>query len=365
MKDKAKVYSSIKYAFVIFEFIYLFALLILLLSLGLSSRLYALIINAGFVDFFILPAYFFVLFIAYYVLNFPSNFAHSFFLEHKFLLTKQRFLPWLVDQAKVGIISYLITLICLGVFYYIVRISPDNWWWIMSFFWIFFSLILAKLTPQLIIPLFFKYKKIKDDDLRVRIMNLADKMKVKILDVFEIDFSKKTLKANAAFVGTGNTRRVLLADTLRDKYTQNEIEVILAHEFAHCRLNHLIKLLIAGSLLNALAFYAIFKTSVYVLPVFGFFSISDIRALPVVFIYFLLFGLFTQPLSNYISRKFEVSADILAIKFTGLKGAFISTMEKLASQNLSDRKPHPLIKLLFFDHPPIDERIKTAERLAI
>jgi len=363
MKDKAKVYSSIRYTFVIFEFVYLFALLIALLSLGLSSRLYASIVSMGFADFFILPAYLFILFAGYYILNFPLNFAHSFLLEHKFALTRQRFLPWLVDQLKVQAISYLIVLICLEAFYYIVRVTPGNWWWIISILWIFFSLILARFTPQLIIPLFFKYKKIENDDLKSRIMNLADKMKVKILDVFEIDFSKKTLKANAAFVGTGNTRRVLLADTLKDKYTQDEIEVILAHEFAHCRLRHLIKLLIAGSLLNALAFYAIFKTSTFVFPVFGFLTLSDISGLPVMFIYFMLFGLFTQPLSNYISRKFEFSADTMAIRFTGLRGAFISTMEKLSTQNLADRKPHPLIKFLFFDHPPIDERIKQAERL--
>ncbi|TBR17208.1 hypothetical protein EPO66_03155, partial [bacterium] len=280
MKDKAKVYSSIKYTFIIFEFIYLFALLVAVLISGLSSRFYVSIVNTGLAGFLILPVYLLALFIAYYILNFPFNLTHSFFLEHKFSLTNQHFLPWLADQLKVQVISYLITLICLEAFYYIVRINPGNWWWIISFFWIFFSLILAKFTPQLIIPLFFKYKRIEDDDLRARIMNLADKMKVKILDVFEIDFSKKTLKGNAAFVGTGNTRRVLLADTLKDKYTRDEIEVILAHEFAHCRLRHLIKLLILGSLLNALAFYAIFKTSIYILPVFGFSALSDIRGLP-------------------------------------------------------------------------------------
>ena len=92
-------------------------------------------------------------------------------------------------------------------------------------------------------------------------MKLAEKMKVKILDCFEIDFSKKTLKANAAFVGIGNTRRVILADTLKDKYSHDEIEVILAHEFAHYQRRHLLKLITINALSTLAVFFLIFKTS--------------------------------------------------------------------------------------------------------
>jgi STE24 endopeptidase len=94
---------------------------------------------------------------------------------------------------------------------------------------------------------------------------------------------------------------------------------------------------------------------------FGLSSLNDLAALPVILIYFILFGVITQPLEAFISRSFERSADSLALETTGLKEAFISTMDKLAKQNLSDRNPHPIIKFFFFDHPPIDERIKMAQ----
>lgn len=192
-------------------------------------------------------------------------------------------------------------------------------------------------------------------------MKLAERMNVKLLDCFEIDFSKKTLKANAAFVGVGNTRRVILADTLKDKYSYDEIEVILAHEFAHCRLKHLLKLIVINSLSILVIFYLIARTSIYALNLFGLASLSDIASLPLIFIYFILLSVIAQPLEAFVSRSFERSADSLALETTGLKDAFISTMNKLSEQNLSDRSPNPIIKFFFFDHPPIDERINSAK----
>ena len=179
------------------------------------------------------------------------------------------------------------------------------------------------------------------------------------MEVFEIDFSKKTLKANAAFTGMGKTKRVLLADTLKDKYTYDEVEVILAHEFAHYQLKHMIKLIAVNSLVTLGLFYLIFKTSVYTLGIFKLDSLLQLSSLPLVFLYFMLFGIIMQPLEAYFSRRFEKEADGLALKVTGDKEAFISLMEKLAAQNLADR--NPIIKFFFFTHPPIDERIKIAK----
>jgi STE24 endopeptidase len=193
-------------------------------------------------------------------------------------------------------------------------------------------------------------------------MSLAKKMQVKILDCFEINFSKKTLKANAAFVGWGATKRVLLADTLKGKYTPDEIEVILAHEFAHYKQRHLLKLIFVNSAAISISFYLIFRTREVSLSLFGLSSLSDIASLPVILIYFVLLGIIMQPFENYISRRLEKNADKLALKVTGLKEAFISTMDKLAAQNLADRNPRPIIKFFFFDHPSIDERIAMAKK---
>ena len=187
-------------------------------------------------------------------------------------------------------------------------------------------------------------------------------MQIKLMEVSEIDFSKKTLKANAAFTGMGKTKRVLLADTLKDKYTLDEVEVILAHEFAHYRLKHITKLIALNSLITLGLFYLIFKTSVYTLGVFRLDSLEQLSSLPLVFLYFIFFGLIIQPLEACFSRRFEKEADLLALKVTQNKTAFISLMEKLAAQNLADRNPHPIIKSLFFTHPSIDERIRFANK---
>lgn len=358
--DSAKKYSSIKYALVIIETAYLSALLLVFLGLGFSKALRIAILEVTTNDYLVVALYLFIISAVYYVLNLPFNYYHSFLLEHKFSLSHQKIKDWLFDQVKSGIISYLIMFILLSAFYYILKTYSYYWWLIISIFWVFFSLILAKLAPVVIIPLFFKYKKLSDEALRERIIKLADKMQIKILDVFEIDFSKKTLKANAAFVGIGATKRVILADTLKDRYSHDEIEVILAHEFGHYKLKHLLKLITVNSSAIILVFYLIYISSGYALSIFGFSSLSDIAALPVIFIYFLLSGIIMQPFENYVSRSLEKNADRLALKSTGLKDAFISMMEKLAAQNLADRSPHPLIKFFFFDHLPVEERIAQA-----
>ncbi|PIP19612.1 MAG: peptidase [Candidatus Omnitrophica bacterium CG08_land_8_20_14_0_20_41_16] len=360
MQDKAKRHSNIKYSISIVGTVYTLILLFLFLRLGFSNSLSLWLINhiSGFL---VLPAYLISVSLGYYLLDFPLNFYQSYTLEHKFSLSTQSLKDWLNDQFKAGAISYIIGLILISIFYLALHNFPNRWWLVISAFWIFFSIILAKIMPVVIIPLFFKYKKLSDNLLRERIMRLAERMKINLMDCFEIDFSKKTLKANAAFVGMGKTRRVLLADTLRDKYSHDEIEVILAHEFAHYQLKHLLKLIVINSFTTFIIFYAVFKTNAYALRLFNISSLSDIASLPLVLIYFMVFGIIIQPLEAFISRSFERSADSKAIEVTGLKDSFISTMNKFAQQNLADRNPHPIIKFFFFDHPPIDERIKMAK----
>ncbi len=361
LSNKARKYSCLKYTLFILDTAYLLALLVIFTGFGFSKILSQRLLNLTANYYIAVALYLFIVSVLYYAVNLPLNLCASYILEHKFCLSQQKIGGWLQDQIKAGIIFYIISIILTASFYYILNNFKYNWWWVISIVWIFFSLILARLAPIVIIPLFFKYKKLSNDALRARIMNLADKMRVKILDVFEIDLSKKTLKANAAFVGIGKTRRVILADTLKDKYSEDEIEVILAHEFAHYKLKHLLKLLLINSLATIAAFYFIFKTSGYVLSFFGLSSLLDIAALPVIIMYLVVFGIVMQPFQNFISRCLERNADKMALSVTGLKEAFISMMEKLSAQNLADRNPHPIIKFLFFDHPPVDERINMAK----
>lgn len=219
--DKAKRYSFIKYSLSLLDTAYLLILLFIFLASGLSKWLVYAISQIATSHFVTFAFYILVILVGYFLFDLPLNFSRTYLVEHKFCLSKQTLGDWLFDQLKAGLIFYIIGLVMLGVFYFTLGQSPNNWWLAVSLFWIFFSIILAKLTPTVIIPMFFKYKALGDKQLRQRILDLAKKMRVNILNVFEIDLSSKTLKANAAFAGIGKTKRVILADTLKDKYTHD------------------------------------------------------------------------------------------------------------------------------------------------
>ncbi len=296
------------------------------------------------------------------IVFFPLTFYHSFLLEHQFGLSTQSLKDWFLDQLKAGGISLAISCFCLDIWYVAMRVAGSAWWIWMGCFWIIFTVVLTQLAPVVIIPLFFKYSRCPSESLVARIRSLAGKMRVGLLDVFEINYSAKSLKANAALVGWGSTRRVLLTDTLRQRYTDDEIEVILAHEFAHQRFGHLTKHIVLQSGLIMIFFYAVSAAGQRALAGGAQVPLSDPAAVPLVLSALTVFGLISRPLGNWASRRWERQADALALEATGLRQAFISMMEKLAEQNLSDRHPPPLIKLFFFDHPPVDERIALARR---
>jgi len=364
MQDLSKRYWRIKYVLIILDSVYLIFLLFLFLNSGISYKFSVFALKLVKNKPTAIAIYFLIIYILYAILNFPLNFYRSFVLEHKFSLSRQSFISWLKDNLKSGLIFYVFSLILIEFLYFSFDYSPYHWWILVSFFWIFLSIILAKILPTFIIPLFFKYKKINDENLKRHILELASKMKVKILDIFEIDLSKKTTKANACFLGLGKTKRIILSDTLKDRYTPEEIEVILAHELAHFRFFHLWKFLFLEAIFIVLNFYIIFKTQDYFFKFYGL-NLKDIAGLPVIFIYLILYEIITLPFKNLIKRICERNADIFALKITGLKEAFISLMEKIAQQNLADRFPHPIIKLFFFDHPPIGERINLAKNFRL
>lgn len=359
MPDPAKSYSCRKYAAGICEMFYGIALILIFIGSGLSVYFESVVLRMGFSGYAAKAVFLLISLLLYSLFNLPFVFYSGYALEHKFHLSLQKAGDWWLDQVKSFALGYVAVLILVYGFYWILgRFS--QWWIAVSVFWIFFVVILARLTPVVIVPLFFKYRKIEDISLRGRILDLAGKMKVGLLDVFEIDFSKKTMKANAALIGAGNAKRVILADTLKDKYSYDEIECILAHEFAHFRLRHIVKIITVNSLLTSGLLYLIFRTNSYFLHLFGIGSLASLAGIPVLFLYFSVFGFVMRPLEAYISRRFERQADMLALRTTGNKEAFVSVMEKLAAQNLSDKSPHPLVKFFFFDHPPISERIERA-----
>jgi STE24 endopeptidase len=359
-EDRADRYANIKYALAIADIVYTLLLLALLqLSrVNIALKVLAYVITP--IAAVRVALYSAIVFILYSILTFGLDLYRSFVVERYFGLSRQKLSSWVLDYLKGGALNLLMFVVLMESFFFFVRNYPLSWWWMSAALWIFLTVVVARIFPVIVIPLFFKYKKISDEGLRASIFELAKKMRVKILDVFEIDYSKKSLKANAAFVGMGSSRRVLLTDTLLGgKFQNKEIEMILAHEFAHYRYRHLLKMVLMSAAAIILTFYIFFMLDQAGLKAYDLGNLGSWLFL------FMLFQIISAPLVNMIHRKMEANADEAAIRTVGDREAFISMMNKLADQNLAQRKPPLWAKIFFYDHPPIQERIDFAKEVKI
>ena len=181
---------------------------------------------------------------------------------------------------------------------------------------------------------------------------------MRVENVYKFDMSKNTKKANAAFTGLGKSKRILLGDTLLENYSKDEIETVIAHEVGHYKKKHIIKNIIIGTASSFLTLFVIAVLYENTIGIFGFNSITEIAALPLLSLWGAVIALIQSPLSNILSRKFEYEADEYAVTVTGKAAPYISTLEKLTEQNLGDKDPHPFIEWFFYSHPSIKNRIK-------
>jgi STE24 endopeptidase len=296
-----------------------------------------------------------------YISLLPIRIASAFFTEKAFHLSQQSFGAWAGDEAKSAALSLFLSVMCVEFFYAAVFYFPSRWWIVCSLGWIGLSVVMASLMPVVVIPLFFKYLPIGDKDLGERLRILAKSAGLEVADVCRIDLSRKTLKANAALVGIGKTRKVILADTLTDNFLPGEVEVVAAHEFGHYKRRHIPKLILFSSAVTFLGLFILSRISRTVADVTGAGDFYDLRVLPAVFLLVYLFDVAVLPLRNYVSRQLEREADGFALDVTGDDRNFISVMNKLAEMNFADREPSRLKKIFFYSHPPINERIAFAE----
>ena len=180
--------------------------------------------------------------------------------------------------------------------------------------------------------------------------------------VFCFDLSKTTKKANAAFTGMGKTKRIIIGDTLLSSFTDDEVETVFAHELGHYKKGHIKKTITFSIFSTIIGLFIISVIYNKVIVVFGFNSVSQISALPLLAIISGILGFLTLPLGSLLSRKYEFEADRFAISTTGNLDAFKSSMEKLAFQNLADEEPNKFVEFWFHSHPSIKRRIEAAEK---
>jgi len=298
----------------------------------------------------------------YSVINLPLGYYNGFVLPHRFGQSNQSFKDWITDQLKGLAIGLPLGLILLELLYLALRVTGDLWWLWAAGGMLVFSVLLSNLAPILIMPLFNKYVPLGDEhkELAERLLALARRANTKVRGVFKFDMSKRTKSANAALTGIGNTRRIVLGDTLINEFSTDEIETVLAHELGH-HVNRDIPLFITfGTLSTTLSLYLASLALKWATAYFGFSGPADIAAFPALSLIFGAYGLVTMPIGNAVSRWREKMADDYALQATGKNEAFASAFTRLANQNLGEIDPEKWVVFMFYSHPPLGERIEKA-----
>jgi STE24 endopeptidase len=291
----------------------------------------------------------------------PLGFYAGFLVERRYGLSGQTLASWVADQIKALIVSVLLGGIAVTVVYFFIRRSPEDWWLPTGLVFAMLIVGLANLGPVLLMPLFFRITPLKRDSLEARLLRLAERAGARVLGAFEWGLSDKTRKANAALAGLGRTRRILVSDTMLAEYSDDEIEVVLAHELAHHVHGDIWRgLLFESALMLAGAFVAARALSAAD-GLFGLRSTADVAGLPLLVLATGAVSLALAPLAHALSRRYERRADRFALELTKNPAAFTSAMKRLSAQNLAEEDPSRLVQILFYSHPPIRERIAAAQ----
>jgi STE24 endopeptidase len=293
-------------------------------------------------------------------LSFPLSFYGGFLLERRYGLSTQRLPAWLLDQVKAMATTWLLGGGAALVVYGLIARSPDGWWLPAG---LIFSLIvigLANIAPVLLLPLFYSVKPLDRESLRARLLALAERTGARVLGVYEWGLAEKTRKANAALVGIGSTRRILVSDTMLAEYSEDEIEVVLAHELAHHVHGDIWKGIVFEAVLIAGGFYAASRVLAGSWEAVGLRGAADVAGLPLLLLAVGAISLVMQPAAHAMSRAFERSADRFAIRLTRNPDAFVSAMKRLGAHNLAEEDPSTVVQWLFYSHPPMRERISAA-----
>ena len=295
------------------------------------------------------------------VVALPLAFYSGFLLERRYGLSNETLGAWLLDQAKSFAIGIVLGGGAATLVYWLIRLSPERWWLIAGAAFALLIVGLTNLAPVLLLPLFYTVKPLARDALRSRLLTLADRAGARVLGAYEWGLAEKTKKANAALAGIGATRRILVSDTMLAEYSDDEIEVVLAHELAHHVHGDIWKdiLFSSGSIL--LGFYLASGVLRMLVGPLGLRSVSDVAGLPLLLLVAGAVSLVLAPLAHAKSRAFERSADRFALDLTRNPSAFISAMRRLGAQNLAEEHPSKIVQWLFYSHPPMRERIAAAE----
>lgn len=309
--------------------------------------------------------YLLILMLGYEIITFPPIYYRDFVIvsANRYGLSTMTLRGWLSDQLKGFALSLVFEVVVVELIYLLLAVQPQLWWLWVALILLFFSVVMANLAPVLLLPLFYKFSPLADGELKQRLVALADRAHTRIQGVFTMHMSSKTTAANAALMGLGNTRRIVLGDTMVDRYTPDEIEVVLAHELGHHVHRDIWKLIISQSFLTLVGLFLFNLCLTWAIENLNrYHGIADPATLPLLLVLTGVFGFIIAPLTNSYSRAIEYQADEYALQATHMIGPFKSAMTRLANQNLAEIEPPPLVELLFYDRPSIGKRLTHAEK---
>lgn len=301
------------------------------------------------------------LLLLYRILLLPMDTYGGYLREHAYGLSTQGLVGWFKDWGKGLLLQMVLLLPTVNLLYLFIRRDPVRWFLPATGGLGCLILLLTFLAPVVIDPLFHTFTPLRDTDLKARVMRLAARAGIAVEQVLEADASRRTVKANAYVTGFGRTRRIVLYDTLLERSSPEEVEVVLAHEIGHRKYHHIWK----GVGLSILGLFLGLGIAALVLRWGAARDLlahpADPAGLALLALTLFVLSLLTLPLQNAVSRHFERQADLAALELSGNREAYVKVEVDLARSNLADILPPRWAVLLLYTHPPVLERIAVAE----
>jgi STE24 endopeptidase len=359
---QARRYNRVKRWLGVSDFVLGLVLLVALLVTGWSNSLRDLAYRAAFQN-YTLAVFFYVLMLmtAGKLLGLGLEY-YGFRLERRFQLSNQRLRSWVWDEFKAFLVGLVIATIFAELLYFILRQAPQYWWFIAWATFLMLFVLMAQLAPVVLFPIFYKFEPLKNEELKARLVRLSEQAGTQVRGVYQWKLSEKSKKANAALTGIGATRRIILADTLLDNYSADEIEAVLAHELGHHVHRHILKSIAVQAGITLMGFWAANWILHYTVDRTHMFeTLSDFANLPLLALVSTVLSLLVLPALNAYSRYNERQADRYAFCSIPKVDPFISSMNKLAQQNLAERSPSKWVEWFFHSHPAISRRVAAAE----
>jgi len=352
-------YKTVNYKFGLLTALFSFALIMLMLFLNGFAYIDEIAKELSSNNIIIAMIFFGILFFASDLINLPFSVYDTFIIEKRFGFNKSTPKLFISDKLKGWLLAIIIGGILLSVIIFIYNATREYFWILSWGVIVLFSVFMNVFYTTLILPLFNKLSPLEDGELKTSILRMCEKTGFTLDNVYIIDGSKRSTKANAYFSGLGKRKKIVLYDTLlNDLYTE-EIVAVLNHEIGHFKKKHIIKGLVSSFLQTGITLY-----------LFSIFVDNDLFAQALgaekasFHLGVITFGILYHPISlvtgimfNYFSRKNEFEADAFAKKFGGGE-ALISALLKLTKKNLSDINPHPFYVFVNYSHPTLIQRIK-------